>query len=66
MTPPPEGSPRNNPPVINNVDGLIQLVNQARESEIPLVDYGIYHAKVGHAPPSNHTAFSQTGDVIEH
>lgn len=53
-------------PVINSVDGLIQWVHQARESKRPLVDYGIYHAKVGHAPPANHTAFSQTGDIIEH
>ncbi|MBL4701705.1 MAG: FAD-binding protein, partial [Phycisphaeraceae bacterium] len=56
-----------NPPiVIHNTDELANAVQKARESKTPLVDYGLFHAQLGHQPPVSHTAFTQSGNIIEH
>ena len=49
---------------------LIELVRQARAMKTPLVDYGIAHQGLGHAPPANHAVLTveapAAGPVLEH
>ncbi|HAI14487.1 MAG TPA: hypothetical protein DCM28_22470 [Phycisphaerales bacterium] len=52
--------------ILSTLNELTDAINQARETNIPLVDYGIYHAKVGHTPPEKHTLYSLSGDIVEH
>lgn len=53
---------------IANVDGLVDAVRSAADTGMPLVDYGLAHHGLGHAPPAEHTAISQQSDqpIIEH
>lgn len=52
--------------ILNTLEQLADTVNQARATKIPLVNYGIFHAKVGHLPPEKHTAYTLSGDIVEH
>jgi len=50
---------------------LSALVSDAVAEAVPLVDYGIAHAGLGHAPPAAHTKLAQepdpaNGGIIEH
>lgn len=45
---------------------VVEAVNDAIHTGVPLVDYGIAHEGLGHAPPQPHTLLRQRGHVIEH
>ncbi|MBI1337164.1 MAG: FAD-binding protein [Phycisphaera sp.] len=45
---------------------IAELVRKSRETKTPLVDYGLAHRGLGHAPPNSHTAIQLTGGLIEH
>jgi FAD/FMN-containing dehydrogenase len=54
---------------ISDSQALCDLVERSGAQRVPLVDYGVAHRGLGHAPPSSHTQLVQrargTG-VIEH
>ncbi len=47
-------------------DQVAASVLGAIQSQTPLVDYGLAHRGLGHAPPTAHTKLRQHGGVIEH
>ncbi len=54
-----------------NPSELAAAVRQARKDGVPLIDYGIAHALLGHAPPVMHVKLTQQADpanggIIEH
>ena len=51
---------------LSSLEQLTDTVNEARNTQTPLVDYGIYHAKLGHLPPEKHTPYTLAGDIVEH
>lgn len=50
----------------STVDELASLVRDAASDNMPVVDYGVAHAAVGHAPPSEHIKLQLTGGIVEH
>ena len=54
-----------------NSDDLAAAVRQACGDRVPLIDYGLAHANLGHAPSAEHTRLSQAVDpsnkgILEH
>lgn len=51
-------------------DALTQLVKQAIDTHTPIVDYGVYHQRMGHTPPPAHYRLTQkaadTQAIIDH
>lgn len=45
---------------------VADAVRDAVSSCVPLVDYGVAHAGLGHPPPTRHTALRQVGGILEH
>lgn len=50
---------------------FLVAVRDATASHRPLIDYGLAHAGLGHAPPAEHTRFAQEADpsnagILEH
>ena len=57
--------------IVRGVSELTAQVLRARDEQLPLIDYGIAHASLGHAPPSMHTRIKQQSDpanggILEH
>ncbi len=53
---------------IRTTDELIRAVQSAAQTGVPLVDYGLAHHGLGHAPPAQRTSFVFQSDepVLEH
>jgi FAD/FMN-containing dehydrogenase len=56
---------------VRNHAELAELVRHGRAERTPLIDYGIAHAGLGHAPPAHHTKLTQQADpsnggILEH
>jgi len=51
---------------LSSVDDLSSLVRDCAASKTPIVDYGVLHTGVGHAPPRERVKLSLTGGVVEH
>ena len=51
---------------IDSPDAAIERVRSAATDTTPLVDYGDFHAGLGHRPPVMHRRYRYTHDVIEH
>lgn len=45
---------------------LIELVRHCGDTGRPIVDYGVAHAGLGHAPPDSVVKIKQVGGMIEH
>lgn len=45
---------------------VVRAIETAIESGVPLIDYGVVHATLGHRSPQTHTRLEQSGGVIEH
>jgi glycolate oxidase FAD binding subunit len=60
------------PVIADSLAALAALVAEAGASGVPLVDYGLAHAGLGHAPPARHRRLelrapsSAAGGVLEH
>jgi hypothetical protein len=48
------------------VEELVAIVRDASQRDVPIVDYGVAHAGVGHAPPAEHIALQLAGGIVEH
>ena len=51
---------------IENPAALQELVRDCLSKLQPIVDYGVAHTGLGHAPPTEHVRLVQHGGVIEH
>ncbi|MEX0775594.1 MAG: FAD-binding oxidoreductase [Phycisphaeraceae bacterium] len=51
---------------VASTEELAGLVRQALAKRRPLVDYGVAHGGLGHAPPALHTRFRLRGATIQH
>jgi glycolate oxidase FAD binding subunit len=51
---------------IDNPQDLAALVRECAAGRLPLVDYGVAHAGLGHPAPAEHVKLTQRGAVLEH
>jgi len=54
------------PVVIDNVRQLSEFVRNCAASQTPAVDYGVFHANMGHPAPVECNPYRQQGDILEH
>lgn len=52
--------------MLSSLEQLTGAVRDAMQTGKPLVNYGLYHARLGHRPPDEHTPYQLTGGIIEH
>jgi glycolate oxidase FAD binding subunit len=47
-------------------DAVAAIVRDCLDKRLPLIDYGVAHLGLGHAPPDTHARLDQDGHVVEH